>query len=153
MAVDVEHGRLVLVGARGDQEMWDRYAMLTACRELTLSSQRGCDRLGVDAKLMERVELGLELVVGTSGAGAVEHLEFRDRAQARLPVRVVDVRAAHERSLVQQQPAPLARPSQLHAASASNRSTSTSDGIRSSAGATRTRRSRATLATSALASA
>lgn len=64
MAVDVEHGRLVLVGACGDQEVWDRYTMLTVCRELTLSSQRGRDRLAVDSELMKRVELDLELLVG-----------------------------------------------------------------------------------------
>jgi hypothetical protein len=47
MSVDVEHRRLVLVIARGDQEIRDRYTILTACRELTLSRQRGRDRLGV----------------------------------------------------------------------------------------------------------
>ena len=64
MPVDVEHGRLVLLGARGDQEIWDRYAMLTVCRELTLSGQRGRDRLGVHAELMKRVKLDLELLIG-----------------------------------------------------------------------------------------
>ena len=64
MPVDVEHGRLVLLGARGDQEIWDRYAMLTVCRELTLSGQRGRDRLAVDSELMKRVEFDLELLVG-----------------------------------------------------------------------------------------
>ena len=97
MPVDVRHGRLVLVGARGDEQVWDRHAMLTVCRKLTLSSQRGRDRLGVHSELIERVELDLELLVSASGAGAAEHLESRDRAQTRLPVRAVDVRAAHER--------------------------------------------------------
>ena len=97
MPVDVEHGRLVLVGTRGDQQVGDRYAMLTVRRELTLSSQRGGGRLGVHSKLMKRIELDLELRVGTSRAGAVEHLEFRDGAQARLPVPAVDVRAPHQR--------------------------------------------------------
>ena len=62
--VDVEHGRLVLLGARGYQEVWDRHAMLTVCRELTLSGQRGRDRLAVDSELMKRVEFDLELLVG-----------------------------------------------------------------------------------------
>src|SRR5205807_5445305 len=75
MPVDVEHARLVLVGARGDQKVWNRHAMLTVCRELTLSGQRDCDRLGVHSELMERVKLDLELLVGPSRAGAVEHLE------------------------------------------------------------------------------
>jgi hypothetical protein len=97
MPVDVEDGRLVLVRARRDQEIGDRCAMLTVCREFTLSGQRGRNGLGVHLELMERVKLDLELLVGTSAAGAVEHLESRDRAQARLPVRAVDVRAAHER--------------------------------------------------------
>ena len=56
----------MLLGARGDQEVWDRYATLTMCRELTLSGQRGRDRLGVHSELMERVELDLELLVGAS---------------------------------------------------------------------------------------
>lgn len=47
MPVDVEHGRLVLMGARRDQEIWDRYAVLAVGRELTLSGQRDSDRLGV----------------------------------------------------------------------------------------------------------
>jgi hypothetical protein len=97
MPVQVEDGRLVLVGARGDQKVGDRYAMLTVGREFTLGAQRGCDRLAIDSELMERVKLDLELRVGLSRAGAVEHLEPRDRAQARLPVRVVYVRAAYER--------------------------------------------------------
>ncbi len=87
----------MLLAARGDQEVWDRYAMLTPCRELTLSGQRGRDRLGVNSELIERVELDLELLVGTSRAGALEHLESRDRTQTRLPVRAVDVRPPHER--------------------------------------------------------
>jgi hypothetical protein len=49
MPVNVEHGRLVLVGARGDQEVWNRYATLAVCRELTLSGQRGRDRRRVDS--------------------------------------------------------------------------------------------------------
>jgi hypothetical protein len=57
MPVDVEHGRLMLVDARGDQQVWDRYAMLTVGRELTLSSQRGRNRLGVHPELIERVKL------------------------------------------------------------------------------------------------
>jgi len=97
MPVDMHHGRLVLMGARGDQEVWDRYAMLTLCRELTLSGQRDRDRLGVHTELMKRIELDLELLVRTSRPGAVEHLESRDRAQAQLPLCVVDVRAADER--------------------------------------------------------
>ena len=64
--VDVEHGRLVLVGACGDQEIRDRYTMLTVSRQLTLSGQRDRDRLGVHSELMERVELDLELLVGAS---------------------------------------------------------------------------------------
>jgi hypothetical protein len=97
MPVDVEHGRLVLVGARGDQNVWDRCAILTARLALTLSSQRGRDRLAVRSGLVARVELDLELLVGTSGPGAGEDLESRDRAQARLPVRTVDLRTMHER--------------------------------------------------------
>ncbi len=58
----------MLLGTRGDQEVRDRYAMPTVRRELTLSCQRGSDRLGVDLELMECVEFGLELLVGTSGA-------------------------------------------------------------------------------------
>ena len=97
MLVNVEHSRLVLVGTRSDQKIGDRYAMLTVCRELALSGQRDCDRLGVHSKPMERVKLDLELLEGTRRAGAAKHLESRDRAQTRLPVRVVDVSAAHER--------------------------------------------------------
>ncbi len=70
----------MLLGTRGDQEVRDRYAMPTVSRELTLSCHRGFDRLGVDSELMESVEFDLELLVGTSGAGAVEQLESRDRA-------------------------------------------------------------------------
>ena len=38
--------------------------MLTVCRELTLSGQRGRDRLAVHSELMKRVEFDRELLVG-----------------------------------------------------------------------------------------
>ena len=141
MAVQMEDSRLVLMGAGCNEEVRYRYAMSAADGQVTLSCSRDCDRLGVCPQFVERVELVFEPLECSRGASAVQHLESRDCAEARLSELRIDFRRAHERGLVQKEP-PLARGgTQRHARSESNRSTSTSDRTRLSAACVRLRRS------------
>jgi hypothetical protein len=62
VAIDVQYSRLMLLCAGGDQEVWDRHAVLPDRGELALRRASDLDRLHVDAQLVQRVELGLELL-------------------------------------------------------------------------------------------
>lgn len=98
----MEDGSLMLVGASGDQEIRNRYTMPALRRQLMLSRAGDCDRLGIDAKLVEGAELLLELFEGSWRTRAVQELEPRDRAEAGLPERRIEARCTYKRGLVQQ---------------------------------------------------
>ena len=62
VAVEMKNAGLVLVGARCDEQVWYWHAM-AACRgELALGGACDRDRLGVGPKLVECVEIVLELL-------------------------------------------------------------------------------------------
>jgi hypothetical protein len=63
VSVHVKNGSLVLLGAGGDQEVWDRHAMLALTCELTLSDLGGRNRFGVGPEFVELIEFGLEFLV------------------------------------------------------------------------------------------
>ena len=78
VAVEMEDCSLVLVGTSRDEQIRYRQAMWARHGELALSRAGDRDRLGVGTKLVERVEIVLQLFERARGASAVEHLESGD---------------------------------------------------------------------------
>src|SRR4051794_3737623 len=95
----------MLVRAGRDQQVGDRDAVQAPRRELPLSRSRDTERLGVRPKLVKALQLVLDSLEVARGARAVEELEPRDRTEARLAERRIQLGRADERRLVEQEPA------------------------------------------------
>ncbi len=104
VAIEVEDGGVVLLRAGGDEQIGYRHTVLASRAELSLGCAGDRNGLGIDAQLVHGAELGVELLEGLRRASAVEHLELRDRAQARVSQRRIQIPDANERRLVKQQP-------------------------------------------------
>lgn len=85
MAIDVQHRGLVLLGARGYQQIGDRQSVVASLSELPVGRHGGQDRLGVDSQIAEASESLLDTGVVLRAASAIKQLQSHDRAQADLP--------------------------------------------------------------------
>ncbi|HEX3519745.1 MAG TPA: hypothetical protein VHT29_12010 [Solirubrobacteraceae bacterium] len=106
MPVDVEYCSLVLLSARGDEEIRNRKSVLTFLPELPVGANSGEDRLGIHPQVSESGEVRLDVDVVARTPRAVEHLEPGHRAKTYLPeLKRLGCRSLEGRLISQQQAA------------------------------------------------